>query len=171
MNGLLNGTMVNSLPRLFAEIIDTLDRAGQSVTDPYARSQVISIIDILTNLAHRVEWKRADLQANVGDLQALFAEIATLLQEQASSPPALMGLHKQLLAASTALLNEDLTAERDRLGRLLIATMEEIAAIRPQLPASLATALDQRCNAYLRRQLDRDLALVRRPLYRRISQA
>lgn len=163
--------MVNSLQRLFAEIIDTLDRAGQSVTDPYARSQVISVIDILTNLAHRVEWKRADLQANINDLQALFAEVAALLQEQAPSLAAFSALRERLATASTAALSEDLVVKRDRLSRLLITAMQEIAATRAQLPVSLAEALDQRCNAYLRRQLDRDLALVRRPLYRRISQA
>lgn len=163
--------MVNSLQRLFAEIIDTLDRAGQSVTDPYARSQVIAIIDILSNLAHRVEWKRADLQANVRDLQALLAEVATLLQKQAPSPAALATLREQLAAAATVSPSEDLVTERDRLGRLLIAIMQEIAAARTQLPVEIADAIDQRCNAYLRRQLDRDLALVRRPLYRRISQA
>ncbi len=163
--------MVNSLQRLFAEIIDTLDRAGQSVADPYARSQVISVIDILTNLAHRVEWKRADLLANVSDLRALFAEVVALLREQASCPAALIALREQLAAATAAPLSEDLIAERDRLSRLLIVAMREIAAARAQMPATTADPIDQWCNAYLRRQLDRDLALVRRPLYRRISQA
>src|SRR5713101_7973812 len=163
--------MVNSLQRLFAEIIDTLDRAGQSVADPYARSQVISVIDILTNLAHRVEWKRADLLANVSDLRALFAEVVALLREQASCPAALIALREQLAAATAAPLSEDLIAERDRLSRLLIVAMREIAAARAQMPATTADSIDQWCNTYLRRQLDRDLALVRRPLYRRISQA
>ncbi|MGH7962993.1 MAG: hypothetical protein ACRERD_14370 [Candidatus Binatia bacterium] len=163
--------MVNSLQRLFTEIIDTLDRAGQGVTDPYARSQVVAVIDILTNLAHRVEWKRADLQASVDELRALFAAVAALLQGQASCPATLVALREQLMAAVSTPLDEDLFAERERLSLLLIVTMREIAAGRTQMSATTADTIDQQCNAYLRRQLDRDVALVRRPLFRRISQA
>ena len=163
--------MVNSLQRLFTEIIETLDRAGQSVTDPYARSQVFAVIDILTNLAHRIEWKRADVQGSVDELRALFAEIVALLGENGSYPAALTDLRKRLAAAATGPLSDDLQAERDRLSRVLISMMEDTAAVRSQLPAAVADAIDQRCNAYLRRQLDRDIALVRRPMFRRMSQA
>jgi hypothetical protein len=163
--------MVNSLPRLFAEIIDTLDRAGQSVTDPYARSQVFAVIDILTNLAHRVEWKRADLQVSVDELRTLFAEIVTQLGENGTCPAALTSLRERLAAAAKGSLSDDLLAERDRLSRLLIDAMKETTAARAQLPTAVADAIDQRCNAYLRRQLDRDIARVRRPLFRRMSQA
>lgn len=163
--------MVNSLPRLFAEIIDTLDRAGQSVTDPYARSQVFAVIDILTNLAHRVEWKRADLQVSVDELRTLFAEIVTQLGKNGTCPAALTSLRERLAAAAKGSLSDDLLAERDRLSRLLIDAMKETTAARAQLPTAVADAIDQRCNAYLRRQLDRDIARVRRPLFRRMSQA
>jgi hypothetical protein len=163
--------MVNSLHRLFTEIIETLDRAGQSVTDPYARSQVFAVIDILTNLVHRVEWKRADLQVSVDELRALFAEIVALLGENGSCPAAFIALRERLVVAASEPLSDDLLAERDRLSRVLVSVMEETAAVRSELPATIAAAIDQRCNAYLRRQLDRDIALVRRPLFRRMSQA
>jgi hypothetical protein len=162
--------VVNSLQRLFAEIIETLDRAGQNVTDSYARSQVFAVIDILTNLAHRVEWKRTDIQASVDDLRALFADIATLLGEKGSYPAALTGLRERLAAAARESLSADLLAERDRLNRLLIDLMTEVAAVRSQLPVTVADTIEQRCDGFLRRQLDRDLALVRRPLFRRMSQ-
>lgn len=162
--------MVNSLQRLFAEILETLDRAGQNVTDPYARSQVFAVIDILTNLAHRVEWKRTDIQASVDDLRALFADIVTLLGEKEAYPAALTGLCERLAAAARESLSADLLAERDRLNRLLIDLMTEVAAVRSQLPVTVADAIERRCDGFLRRQLDRDLALVRRPLFRRMSQ-
>lgn len=162
--------MVNSLPRLFAEMIDTLDRVGQNVTDPYLRSQVISMIDVLTNMAHRVEWKRSDVLATVNELRALFAEIVTLLGQNGSCPAALDPLRAQLTTAATAPLGEDLIAEREHLSRLLITAMQVLSAARAQMPTPIADAIDQQCNAYLRRQLDRDLALVRRPLFRRVSQ-
>jgi hypothetical protein len=162
--------MVNSLQRLFTEIIETLDRAGQGVTDPYARSQVFAVIDILTNLAHRVEWKRSDLQANIDDLRSLFAEIVRLLGTNGSYSAALTEVRAQLSAA-TGQLEDDLLSARDRLSRVLIDAMEKLAAARTELPVPIAEAIDQQCNAYLRRQLDRDVALVRRPLFRRMSQA
>jgi hypothetical protein len=163
--------MVNSLQRLFAEIIDTLDRAGQSVTDPYARSQVFAVIDILTNLAHRVEWKRADLQVSVDELRMLLSEIVGLLDDNGSCPVVSRDLRGRLFAVAAEPLSDDLAKERERLNRILIDTMEIVAASRTQIPPVLADAIDHKCNAYLRRQLDRDVALVRRPLFRRMSEA
>jgi len=163
--------MVNSLERLFTEIIETLDRAGQSVSDPYARSQVFAVIDILTNLASRVEWKRSDLEATISDLQGLFGEIVHLLGRNGACPAALTALREQLSSAATVQPGEDLVVERQRLSRLLIHAMERFAATRTQLPEAMADEIDQLCNAYLRRQLDRDVALVRRPMFRRMSQA
>jgi hypothetical protein len=163
--------MVNSLQRLFAEIIETLDRAGQQVGNPYVRSQVFAVIDILTNMASRVEWKRADLQANIDDLRAVFSEIARLLGANGSCPPDLAELREQLVTAATEAVGDDLVAERDRLSRLLITAMEQISAARAQLSQAVADAIDRQCNGYLRRQLERDLALARRPLFRRMSQA
>ena len=163
--------MVNSLQRLFTEIIETLDRAGQSVSDPYARSQVFAVIDILTNLTNRVEWKRSDLKATINDLQALFSEIVNRIGKSGACPAALTTLREQLSSATTAQPGEDLVAERDRLSQLLIHAMERFAVVRTQLPVSIANEIDQLCNAYLRRQLDRDIALARRPMFRRMSQA
>jgi hypothetical protein len=163
--------MVNSLQRLFTEIIETLDRAGRQVSDPYVRSQVFAVIDILTNMASRVEWKRADLQANIDDLRAVFSEITQLLGANSSCPPDLAALREQLATAATESLGDDLVAERDRLNRLLITAMERISAARARLSQAVADAIDQQCNGYLRRQLERDLALARRPLFRRMSQA
>ena len=160
--------MVNSLQRLFAEIINTLERAGQEVTDPYVRSQVFAVIDILTNLAHRVDWKRSDLLAQITDLQGVCKEIGELLQECSVLP----GLQEPLLQASLSNhLNGDLLAKRDSLSRCLIEAMETLTTQRHQISAAVQDEIDRKLNAYLRRQLDRDLALVRAPLFRKMSQA
>ncbi len=163
--------MVNSLQRLLSEIVGTLDRAGQQVQDPYMRSQVFAVIDILTNMAPRVEWRRAEVQSTINDLCAVLREIAQLLGEESSWPEPLVELREQVLSAATAPLGDDLVAERDRLSRLFIAVMEEVTAVHAQLPQTFVAAIEQRCDEYLRRQLERDLALVRRPLFRRMSQA
>jgi len=163
--------MINSLERLFTEIIETLDRAGQSVGDPYARSQVFAVIDIVTNLATRVEWKRSDLEATINDLQGLFRKIVNLLGKKSACPAAFRTLQEQLSSAATTRPGEDLVTERDRLSRLLIHAMERFTVARAQLPVTITNEIDQLCNAYLRRQLDRDVALARRPMFRQMSQA
>lgn len=160
--------MVNSLQRLFAGIINTLERAGQEVTDPYMRGQVFAVIDILTNLAHRIEWKRSDLLAQVADLQGVGKEIGELLR----GCDVLPGLQEQLLQASLSSHPDgDLLEKRDSLSRFLMEVMETLTAERNQIPAAAQDEIDRRLHAYLRRQLDRDLALVRVQLFRKMSQA
>ncbi len=160
--------MVNSLERLFAEIINTLEQAGQEVTDPYVRSQVLAVIDILTNLAHRVEWKRSDLLAQINDVQGVCKEIGELLKRDGVLP----GLQELLLQVSLPNHPDgDLLEKKASLSRILVQVMETLAAERNQIPAAVQNQLDRQLHAYLRRQLDRDLALVRAPLFRRISQA
>lgn len=163
--------MVNSLQRLVSEILAALDRAGQHVDDPYVRSQVFAVIDILTNMAPRLEWKQAEVRVTIDDLRAVLHEIARLLGENDPCPEPLVELREQLLSAATAPLGDDLIAQRDRLSRLFITAIERVDAWQSHLPETVARAIAQQCDAYLRRQLDRDLALVRRPLFRRMSQA
>lgn len=163
--------MVNSLQRLLSEIIATLDRAGQQVHDPYVRSQVFAVIDILTNMAPRIEWGQAEVRGTIDDLRAVLREIAQLLGETGTCPQQLVELREQLLSAATVPLGDDFVTARDRLSRLFITAMEDVDALQAQLPQTLVAAIEQQCDAYLHRQLDRDLALVRRPLFRRMSQA
>ncbi len=160
--------MVNSLERLFAEIINTLEQASQDVADPYVRSQVLAVIDILTNLAHRVEWKRSDLLAQITDLQGVCKEIGGLLKGGEVLP----GLQELLLQLSLSNhLDGDLLEKKASLNRFLVQRMETLTAERNQVPAVVQGEIDRRLHAYLRRQLDRDLALVRAPLFRKMSQA
>ena len=58
--------MNNSLERLIAGIMATL-RADviPNVTDAYARGQAIGVIDLLNNIAPRLEWARAPLVRSV----------------------------------------------------------------------------------------------------------
>lgn len=163
--------MVNSLQRLLSEIVVTLDRAGQQVQDPYMRSQVFAVIDILTNMAPRVAWRQGDARVTIDDLRGVLREVAQLLGEDSTWPEPLVELREQLLAATTGPVGDEWMAERDRLSRLFIRVMEAVDAVRPQLPQTLVATIEQRCDGYLHRQLERDLALVRRPLFRRMSQA
>lgn len=55
--------MQNSLQRLFAGMAEVLrDGVLPAVDDEFARSQVSACIELLGNLATRVEWRRDDLE-------------------------------------------------------------------------------------------------------------
>jgi hypothetical protein len=56
--------MQNSLPRLFAGITDALrDVILPAVGDDYARAQLTACIEVLANVATRVEWRADQLWA------------------------------------------------------------------------------------------------------------
>jgi len=96
--------MQNSLERLFEGIATSLrEDVAPAVEDPYARAQVTAAIELLGNLAVRVEW-RADLLreeiARVRDVLATAAERPVLLDEPVPAEgPALAGAHAAHLEA------------------------------------------------------------------------
>lgn len=56
--------MSNSLDRLIGGIIATLrTHVIPNVTDSYARGQAIGVIDLLNNIAPRLDWARAPLRS------------------------------------------------------------------------------------------------------------
>lgn len=73
----------NSLDRLFAGLIDTLrDVVMPATDDAFARVQLSACIEILANLATRVEWDRAQLEQTTAEAAvalAAAAEVATEL--------------------------------------------------------------------------------------------
>lgn len=75
--------MQNSLERLFDGIATSLrEDVSPAVEDPYARAQVSAAIELLANLAVRVEW-RADL------LREEIAHVRTVLETAPERPAVL----------------------------------------------------------------------------------
>lgn len=144
--------MNNSLDRLIEGIIATLrNDVIPNVTDAYARGQAVGVIDLLNNLAPRLDWARAPLDAAVATRRAALAEGLAALGEPAP-------------AATTPLLSPaELMAERDRLDRAICALMDRLMA-----DAALAPALN-RLRAHLHADLKDDLRLTRRPLFAEIA--
>ena len=63
--------MQNSLTRILEGIAESLgETVLPAVSDPYARSQVKAAIEILGNLATRVEWDRDQLEELVTSIDA-----------------------------------------------------------------------------------------------------
>lgn len=72
----------NSLDRLFAGIVDTLrDVVMPAVDDSYARVQLSACIEILSNLATRVEWDRTQLAETTAEATAALATAADVADE------------------------------------------------------------------------------------------
>ncbi len=96
-----------SLDRLFEGIMATL-RADviPHVADPYARGQAVGVIDVLSNIGSRVEWRRAPLVESVREKRELLRAVAELVPSLAApagdAPPEAMG-------------SDELAGERDRL--------------------------------------------------------
>jgi hypothetical protein len=88
--------MQNSLDRLFEGMADALrDVVAPVVADPYAKAQVLATVEVLGNLATRVEWRCADLREEI-------ERVDELLGGGAEVPADNMGLveaRRQRLAA------------------------------------------------------------------------
>jgi len=73
----------NSLERLIAGIIATLRTdVIPNVTDDYARGQAIGVIDLLNNIAPRLEWARAPLAEALGRAADAFARASGAVAER-----------------------------------------------------------------------------------------
>src|SRR5262249_59630389 len=91
--------MNNSLERLIAGIIATL-RADviPNVTDAYARGQAIGVIDLLNNIAPRLEWARAPLAEAVRDRRKAVSAARALVPQ---APAGAAGLSGQAIPAAS----------------------------------------------------------------------
>ncbi len=155
--------MNNSLERLIAGIIATLRTdVIPNVTDAFARGQAIGVIDLLNNIAPRLEWARAPLADAVAERRKAVSAARALVPQ---APAGMAGLSEQAITAASS---ADLAAERDRLdGEIsdLIAWTQSESA-RGDVAA--ATAL---LRQHVHEELARDMKLTRKPLFAEISKA
>jgi hypothetical protein len=153
----------NSLDRLIGGIIATLrTHVIPNVTDGYARGQAIGVIDLLNNIAPRLEWARAPLAEAVGGRRDAVRAIRALVPQ---APGGAKGLSDQALAAASS---AELAAERDRLDG-------EIADLIAWTHSGAARGDVVKAVALLRRhvhdELKRDMKLTKKPLFAEISKA
>jgi hypothetical protein len=149
-----------SLDRLFEGIMATL-RADviPHVADPYARGQAVGVIDVLTNIGPRVEWRRAPLVGAVREKRELVSAVAALVPSLAAP---------QSDEAPEAMGSDELEGERDRLDAwigeaLAVAYARSIANdeyARQALGLLVKHAHDEST---------REMKLTRRPLFAEIA--
>ena len=155
--------MNNSLERLIAGITATL-RAHviPNVTDAYARGQAIGVIDLLNNIAPRLDWARAPLAEAVAERRRAIRAVRTLLPD---APAGQEWPTDQALASAPP---AELAAQRDRLdGEIadLIAWTHSGDA-----HGDVATAIAL-LRQHVREELKRDMKLTKKPLFAEISNA
>jgi hypothetical protein len=153
----------NSLERLIGGIIATLrTRVIPNVTDDYARAQAIGVIDLLNNIAPRLEWARAPLIEAVVERRNAIRAVRALVPQ---APRSADGLSDQTLAAASS---AELAAERDRLDG-------EIADLVAWTHSGAACGDVAKAIVLLRRhvhdELKRDMKLTKKPLFAEISKA
>jgi ABC-type transporter Mla subunit MlaD len=139
----------NSLDRLFAGLIQTLREVVMPATDDaFARVQLSACIEILANLATRVEWNRAQLAETTAEANAALAAAAAVATD-------LLGFTESQQSPE-----DPLASRNDALDRVS-------AAIRAC--SDLPTELRERASAPLRdfaaRHVERELALLRTGMF------
>jgi len=155
--------MNNSLERLIAGIIATLRTdVIPNVTDAYARGQAIGVIDLLNNIAPRLEWARAPLAEAVQERRKALSAARALVPQ---APAGGVVLSEQAIAAASS---AELAAERDwldgEISDLIAWTQSESASG----DVAAATAL---LRQHVHEELARDMKLTRKPLFAEISKA
>jgi hypothetical protein len=145
------------LQRLIDGIVATMrSDVIPHVADPYARGQAVGVIDLLNNIAPRVEWAQAPLARLVADKQALLGEIAALVPHAAPAAAMLPDPH-------TA---EDLLAVKARLDA---AIGDAIAFIWPRRQEPDIGRLAERVKAHLHDEMAAELKMTRKPLFAEIA--
>jgi hypothetical protein len=155
--------MNNSLERLIAGIIATLRTdVIPNVSDAYARGQAIGVIDLLNNIAPRLEWARAPLAEAVAERRKALSAVRAVVPQ---APAGAAGLSEQAIAAASS---AELAAERDRLDGEIsdLTAWTQSKSARGDVTA--ATALLRR---RVHEELARDMKLTRKPLFAEISKA
>ncbi|WP_137389405.1 hypothetical protein [Rhodoligotrophos defluvii] len=150
--------MNNSLDRLIAGIIATLrNDVIPNVTEPYARGQAIGVVDVLGNIAGRIEWARAPLLAAVETRTAAIRAARALVP--AAPGPGQDAPYASLSAA-------DLLAERNRLDGE-IADLLVWASQHPEHTGAREAAAVLR--QAVRDDLTREMKMTKKPLFAEIA--
>ena len=133
--------MQNSLERLFEGIATSLrEDVAPGIEDPYARAQVSAAIELLGNLAVRVEW-RADL------LHEEIARVRDVLATAAERPG----------ADGVIVLDEPVPANGAPLAAVHTAHLDALAA---------ADVDEGVLREFLAWQVERELGLLRTGMYK-----
>lgn len=127
------------------------------VSESYARGQAVGVIDLLNNLAPRVEWAQAPIARLVEAKRALLSEIATLV------PATIQPVQTELPQPHTA---DDLLAVKAELDA---AIGDAIAMVWPRRGEPDFARLAERIKAHLHDEMTAEMKITRKPLFAEIA--
>jgi hypothetical protein len=158
--------MTNSLERIFDGIIEALQSSViPAIQDESARSQALSVLDMLRNLKPRVEWALGPLQDDVAQQLALLERLAALTDRLVPPPPGApsdSALPRRPTAA-------DVEPMRDRLDQYLCDVLRWADENRGRLPPGRAEEIEAAIRDQQRVRLRREVKLTAPPLFGEIS--
>lgn len=153
--------MNNSLERLVAGIIATLrNDVIPNVSEAYARGQAIGVIDLLNNIAPRLEWARGPIADAVVERAAVLDQVRIML------PAAPKGTPSVAVQNGNVVSSADLLVERDRLD----AEIGDLLAWIYSGDASgdVAGALS-RLRQHMHDDMTLEMKMTRKPLFAEIA--
>ena len=146
-----------ALERLFESIVATLrSDVIPNVTDAYSRGQAVGVIDLLNNIAPRIEWAQSPIHQAVAEKRELLAEIARLAPAAAPQVP-------ENEAASTA---EELLAQRAALDARIGDAIAALSKVKRDDAGAEALALVRR---HLHDEQKREMKITSKPLFAEIA--
>lgn len=150
--------MNNSLERLVEGIIATLrNDVIPNVGDDYARGQAIGVIDLLNNIAPRLEWEHAPLLRALDARRDVIADIRQLLGDGDMASP---------VKVDGALSSRELLAERDRLDSEICELIARAYALPDTEPVLAAR---ERLRQHMHDDIAREMKLTKKPLFAEIA--
>lgn len=146
------------LSRLVEGIIATMrSDVIPNVADPYARGQAIGVIDLLNNIAPRIEWAQAPLAGAVRDKTELLRTLTALVAEA----PGVRGV-----SAAEARTAEDLASRKADLDTAIAELIAKLWPRRHEEDVGQALAA---IKAHLHEEAGRELKKTRKPLFAEIA--
>lgn len=144
------------LQRMIEGIIATM-RADviPHVSDPYARGQAVGVIDLLNNLAPRVEWAQAPLATQIAQKKALLERIR-----------ALVPIDLPVGADAPGATAEDLLALR---GALDASIGDAVATLWPRRHEPEFAEAAKLVQAHLHDEMAAEMKITRKPLFAEIA--
>lgn len=145
------------LSRIIEGIIATMrSDVIPHVSDPYARGQAVGVIDLLNNIAPRVEWAQLPLQELIEAKRRLLEEIARTVPDVTAQP----------IAEEMPATAEGLLVLR---GRLDAAICDAIALLWPRRHEPEYGRAAGLIQAHLHDEMTAEMKITRKPLFAEIA--
>lgn len=155
--------MNNSIERLLAGMVTALRTdIVPRLDDEYAAGQALAIVDLLQNLAGRVDWAVAPLRAKLASQMDLMKALDELLAGDDAHP----GTTPLPTVTAGTGAGVELMAACDAMDARIGEIVRWLGARAAEGPHAEARAL---IRTHLKRDLERDLSLTARPLFAEIS--